>query len=784
MQVSERRKKILDIFSRKEMLSYREILDEMSGFDHLDILIDLDILVFFKFLQHIRAKKSKFSLETKLELELNTKNQLKDDPSRILSRIKPLEHDTPPWYRKLAVLDVLRNEVSFEEVVQRLNEQAPHLNWHPILVKASLKMLKKRKYVLEKRKKNSILYTLRPRGQSLLAKGPFEQFRSLKPLKDEYNIYLRAHEIRELVQEYDKHGGITSREIIKYLQEEYGMRGNQKNAVLTALDAMTAVGLFSVLGGVPDKEGYIYRRGPSVNPSSSMEEIKMNDHSIQDFKAVVELFFNEYKVFRIKKDRESHIKKILSDFAQHKDISLISKNERIDHIVFLSDCLEDAKGKSWERQVFSCIIACILSWLLPSKVAVPLLENHAPPTPAREQFPYQAGISREYYFSLTEHYLTLRKYEEAFQSFEHLKPLSWKSPEYLVLRGRIEALRYDVRNPGEFKKVIDVFNEALKMAEENSRMKKVVVPFYMGLAHYQRGYFKEAGKVWEACLDLTLPPPQEIIIRHSLANVYALSGNLKDAKTLHEKNIRVAEALELDEYKVNSLISLTNVLIDLCLFEEAEEKLRETIQDSEEKEFLLAEALARATLGDLLTKKGEYEEALSYLEEAVELAYKVRSRYECGSILIHLGDTFKQVKMLDEAIDSFDRALTCIGKSDLDLMLTAEIKKADTYIDKGDIDKSLELSSSVLEEGWLDDHRPEAEACRVQGKAHFLKGNFQRAKDYLERSEIIFKKLNLQYELLEVYELLERCCKTLKDEEKEAYYRIERENLHRRIGLS
>lgn len=781
MQVLERRKKILDIFSEKEILSYKQILDEMSRFDPLDILLDIDTLVFFKFLQHTKAKKSKISLETRLELESNTKDQLKVDPSRIHSRIQPLEHDTPPWYRKLAILAILRNEMSIEEAVHLLNEQAPQLNWHPTLVKASLKMLKKRKYVLEKREKDTTRYTLRPKGKALLTKGPFEQFCSLKPLKDEYNFYLRAHEIMELVKEYDKRGGISSSEIINYLQEEYGIRGNQKNAVLTNLNAMTATGLLIVMGGVADREGNVYRGGLSVKPSDSIEP-KINDHSIQDFKKVVEQFFDKYKVLKIKKDRELHIKKILSDFAQQKNM-LLSKNERIDHIIFLSNCLEDVKGKFWESQVFSCIVTCILSRLLPPKVAFRLLENYPPPEPSREQFLYQTGISREYYFTLTENCLTLGKYEEAFQSFDVLKSLSWTSSDFLVLRGRIEMHRCDVRKPGEFKRIIDIFTEALKMAEGNSRMEKIVVPFYKGLAHYQRGYFKEAVIMWEKCLELALPICQEIVVRHSLANAHALSGNLNHARTLYEKNIKVAEALEMDEYKVNSLIGLTNVLIDLCLFEEAEQKLRETIQECQTKEFLRAEALAKATLGDLFTRKSNHEEALSCLEEAVKLAYTVCNPYECGSILIHGGDTFKKMKMLDEAIDSFDRALTCIGKSDLDLMLTAEIKKADTYIDKGDLDKSLELSGSVLEEGWLDDHRPEAEAYRIQGKVYLLKGNFQRARDYLERSEKIFKKLNLQYELLEVYELLERCCKTLKDEEKEASYRIERENLQQRIGI-
>jgi len=508
----------------------------------------------------------------------------------------------------------------------------------------------------------------------------------------------------------------------------------------------------------------------------------MNVHNpVMDFKETVKQFFDTYEIRTFPADKKARVNRILDFLEQYEqNMEIAPKDVWVSYIEFLSNCLRDWKGKSWEESETRCILACILSRLLPSRTSVRRLEGSSPPLPSKEQYLHQTGIAREYYFNLTGNYLKSGKYKKSLRSFDHLESLCWKSPEFLILKARIEMLRSDVRRPGEFKKVIEILKEAEKISKGRG---KISALFHTGLAHYQRGDFKEARKTWEKCLESKLFNDQRIILNHNLANAYTLSGNLESARALYEEIIETAEALNMEKQRVNALVSLTDVLIDLCLWDEAEKKLKETIKVCEERKFSKAEALAKANMGNLLTKKGDCEKALFYLEEAVKLlANKVCDPYEYGSILIHLGDTFRKLQMTDEAMEAYDEALQQADRSDLDLMLTAEIKKADVYIDKGDLDRSLELSKAVLEERWLDDRRSEAEARRIQGKVYLLKKDFYRARKYLEESEKIFKDLTLQYELLEVYELLEKCCKALKDE-KETYYKTERENLYSTLLL-
>jgi tetratricopeptide (TPR) repeat protein/Fe2+ or Zn2+ uptake regulation protein len=781
MKASERRRKILDILLEKGPLSYEDILNEMSdlGTD-IEILSDIDNLVFFRFIEHVKEHRNT------LKLRSVTEEQMRNDIERINQRLSKIVYEIPPWYRKLAVLTVLDKSypADADEVLEMLKSAYPHMQESPQIVKTSLRILESHTYIA-RMKKDLQKFRVTDKGRTLLANPPLEQGSELKKLEGEFTDEFKTFVILDIVRKYERIGrGVKTGKIIASLQEEYGRRGNNRRAVRKILDKMVHCGLLNVSEDRRGLMGGTYTLGEAALIFFGIKPkvIHMNMHyPVIEFKKTVEKFFDTYEIRTFSVDRESRVTKILDFLDQYEEtMEIAPKDLWVSHIGSLYNYLWGWNGKTWEESEMRCILACILSRLLPSRAAVQILEKYSPPLPSEKQYFHQIGIAREYYFNITGGYLRCGTYEKAFQSFDHLEALCWKSPVFLIMKGRIEMHRYDVRQPGEFDRVIAIFKEAERISKGKE---KVSALFHTGIAYYQRGYFEDARKTWKKCLDLKLFDDQKIILNHSLANVYALSGNLEKAKTLYEKTIETAEAQNMDEHCVNALVSLTDVLIDLCLWDEAEKKLKEAIQVCEENRFSKAEALARANMGNLLTKKRDYNKALFYLEEAVKLAYTVSDSYDRGSILIHLGDTFRKSQMIDEAMDAYERALQLIDRSDLGLMLTAEIKKADLYIDKGDLERSLELSKAVLEEAWLDDRRSRAEAYRIQGKIYLLKKDFYKSKERLEESEEIFKDFKLHYELLEVYELLEKCCKYLKDE-KEAYYKSERERLDSTLPYS
>ncbi len=765
MQISERRKKILDIFEKKKPLSYKDVLKEISEFaDPMDILSDIDTLVFFRFLQNVGVKKL-ITAETKLKLRENTKAQIENNPSRIDSRLRELEHEFPPWYRKLAILNTLGNNgILSEKIRDTLCDQHPHIRWHPLLTGISLRILKGCNLIFESERDFS--YTLTTDGKNLLEKSPIQKFLYLRTLKDEFTNEFRTFVILDLVRTHDE-TGISSKRIIRFLQKEYGIRGNKKRAILNTLDSM-------VLTDLLVSERTVYRLSAMTRillkkgkrPKKGVRG--MNDyHSIQDLKETVEQFFEKYKIPNLREDVISSLGQVLYDLEQSdQDLSLRSPQEWVDHIVFLSGCLQDFKADTWEKTFLRCIVACILSRLLPSKVSVNILLDFPPPfSPSKDHHDHNERIAREYYFRLTEVYLDLGENEKAFQSFEYLKVLSWEFFEFLMLKGTVEMKK------GNSQEAINTFERALKLSKEDE---KIIVVFHVGLAHYQRGDFKGAEKAWKQCLNLECTVYQEIVVRHNLANAYRMSGKLEKARKYYENSIAFAERYpEKEEFRYESYIGQANILIDLCSWEEAERILDEAIHECVRKGFSLISALAKTNLGVILDRKGKHEEALTCHQGALDRVDKVSNPQEYSMILANKGDALLQLKRTGEALAAFEGALELAGNENKVLVQTVKIRLADAHIDSGDLDKSWELSHSVLQERWLGNRRLEAEAWRIQGKVFLRRNEFSRAEESLKESERILKNFDLKYELLQVYDLLEECYRAMNKEE-ETYYRDKR----------
>ncbi|MBU7046577.1 MAG: tetratricopeptide repeat protein, partial [Theionarchaea archaeon] len=519
-----------------------------------------------------------------------TKAQMKENSSRILSRLRELDHEFPPWYRKLAVLTALTlPEMEVGQIFEAVRHQYPQVRWHPSLVEASLKILESDtvKYVSIRKEKDSEKYTLTSSGELLLEKCPFEQFLILRQLKDEFTAEFRTYEILIVVRDNDK-GGISSGAISRHFQSKYGIRGNKRRAIKNTLDNMVFSRLLRVTGGTEKKGGHIYRLGIAAESLINKDRrVKMDNHSIKNFKQTVEQFFEEYEIHEIGRGEKSSIEQILDDLEQCKlDLSLRLPEEWAAHIVFLTDHLRTMRGDTWEKRALQCIGACILSRLLPSEVSVHILKDYPPPdTPLKSQYHIYTEIAREYYFNLTESYLDLKEYEEAFRSFDLLELLSWISFDFLILKGRITMLKCDMRKTRDARQVLSIFKDALKVSKGKER---VIALFYMGLTQYLRGNFKVKEKVkpktpeqeerheilekkmkpktpeeewegkgakelWESCLNMACTVDQEIMVRHNLANVYRMLGNLEKARETYERIIILAgDTCGREEFKVKS----------------------------------------------------------------------------------------------------------------------------------------------------------------------------------------------------------------------------------------
>jgi tetratricopeptide (TPR) repeat protein len=777
MKNLKRRKEILDVFREVKTLSYQGVIDRIKG-NPTDILIDLDILVSFNFLQNVKSKGKVIRGPTALlRMRPRTAKQMKENPQKTLSRLEPLEREIPSWYRKLVVLTVLsQGEKTAQEVFVTMRDTYPDFTWKHQLVEASLKILEENKYVDQENKAAS--FALTSKGRSLLEKPAIHQFADLKLMKEESTTEMRALEILNLVKEK---GPISSRRIAEHLQKEYGMKGNKRKAIRNTLQNMVYCGILKVTGGVGGRGGSIYHLG-KTEAYVRLGGDKMGTHEIQDFKGVVNQFFRYSTVSSIK-GKEPTVMEVLDELDHCKqDLSLRLPGEWVERIVTLSGYLEDVQGEQWEERAFRCIVACTLSRLLPSDITLYMLKDYPPPSMplSGEQLLQFQGIAREYFFNMTEAYLEVAEFEEAFRSFEQLNLLCSETYDFLILKGRIEMLRRNIRDPAEFKILLNLFERAL---EKSKGRERITAYFYLGLIHYQRGDYEEAENHWKKALELENNQDRQIRIQHNLANAYRLSWKLEEARTLYETIRTLTQVLKgKEEFRIESLLGLANVLIDLCQWDEAQETLQEVIKECAEGEFPLLDGLARTNLGVLQYRRGKYEDALSHHEAALNLIDEDVHPVEYGSVLINMADTLRELKRTDEAFQALDKAATLVGGSDMTLAVAAQISRADLLISMGDFTGSMRLAQSVFQETWLGTLYPKAEVHRIRGTVYLHKKDFFRAKKELEESRETLEKPHLKYELLRIYGLLELCYRGLNDKKNEELCRADAERITQLMG--
>jgi len=145
------------------------------------------------------------------------------------------------------------------------------------------------------------------------------------------------------------------------------------------------------------------------------------------------------------------------------------------------------------------------------------------------------------------------------------------------------------------------------------------------------------------------------------------------------------------------------------------------------------------------------------------------------SIPIKLRKMDKAAAVLTEAVDVIPDEATTVLQALL-------ISLAEVYVDNGEFTKGWELTHAILQERWLDNNRSEAEALKVRGKILLCQHEYEKAQEFLLKSENMFRVLNLDYELISVFELLEECCNRLYDENQVDLYRKKREALAEKIG--
>jgi len=144
-----------------------------------------------------------------------------------------------------------------------------------------------------------------------------------------------------------------------------------------------------------------------------------------------------------------------------------------------------------------------------------------------------------------------------------------------------------------------------------------------------------------------------------------------------------------------------------------------------------------------LEKRGKYNEAVKYLEEAMTIFKKLGQENKIADCLSHLGGIYKSVGSYDRAIEYLEEAL------EIDKRLGMEDKAAirlsnigDVYDSQGQYDKAIEYLEDVLRINKKLGMEADA-AIRLNsiGRVLETQGKYGRAIEYFEKALNIDRKL-------------------------------------------
>lgn len=220
----------------------------------------------------------------------------------------------------------------------------------------------------------------------------------------------------------------------------------------------------------------------------------------------------------------------------------------------------------------------------------------------------------------------------------------------------------------------------------------------------------------------------------------ALGGadpNYAEAIDCFEKALRIAEddadqrAMAIAQRNIANAHKESNSLeLAVRLLRQAEATLRER-GDLRELDDLLDD------LGEVYLEQGKFEEALTCLNESLDLDRALGTIASQGRSLLLLGRTQLQIGRLEEARDNFERALDVFELAEHDVGRSDALHDLGSlYADEGRLADAIRCFRKGLDlDKRLDDPVGVVRANRALASAYRRRGDLERAEELLDEAE-------------------------------------------------
>lgn len=244
------------------------------------------------------------------------------------------------------------------------------------------------------------------------------------------------------------------------------------------------------------------------------------------------------------------------------------------------------------------------------------------------------------YTELGDLYMKAHRYRDAAATYAEAvqeRTLADRKPDFLY------RLSYAREMGGETAAALEAIDEAMKLVPDNPALRIRECWIYSHSKQFDQaiaGFEKVIGDF----------PNQKEFIRvcqFSLSNIYVQRGEQRKGEEILE---RILEE-EPEDASVNNDLGYLYADQGKNL-EQAEKMIRKAVASDSEN------AAYQDSLGWVLFKLGKFEEARAPLEKAVSLSTGSGD----GTLWDHLGDLYHRLKLMDKAVEAWEKALAAVQK--------------------------------------------------------------------------------------------------------------------------
>jgi len=259
-------------------------------------------------------------------------------------------------------------------------------------------------------------------------------------------------------------------------------------------------------------------------------------------------------------------------------------------------------------------------------------------------------------FELAGLYETTGDLARAQEHFARAVALDPKHVEGLTAVGRIAIRRGDPK--ASFQPLNNALSLSIQLKNDEARANVLQA---IGVAYKRMGQPSDALKQYQESLAIKRQIGQKrgmAVSLSEIAQIQETMGNPQEAVKSYNEALALQREIGDKSGTSNTLISLSGLLDEgLGRPDEALPLLREALALLREEGDRSGEALVLNNIGAAYLAKGEFSEAQTYFERALDIREQIKVPREIGDTLHNLGETLGRMGKYDQALTRYLRAL-------------------------------------------------------------------------------------------------------------------------------